>query len=1098
MEALVVGRKYDHIEIEFRSYRNRMIHSMVGSGSAAVGLTLAAWKEDEYRTMNTKNTSPRPMRHLLCISALLACASTYPQTYYVDANVATSGDGSIGAPFKTIADLNNAVGPISSGESVKLARGGEYPGTITVASGSQNVTIEAYGSGANPLILGTEDIAPSAWTHQGGGLWRINVVDANAQYHLYEGGGLNAVRREPARHPNVGYLRNETYTDGGATGTIELSPGTPLGSVDPIGAQLVCRTRNWQYEHVRVTGLNAQGGLEFQPSLGYDIGTDNWGLFLQGTFALIDQVGEWGTEDIPGTSNDHLYYYTGDLNNPPEGVAISRTERGVRIEAGFNNVTVRNVDFMGQYGAGVTFGQGTGLTIEGCTFNDLRRGIDDRSSSGGVGSGHTLMYNSFTNCHDYALLCKADNTTAEHNTFTQIGIQPEALRLAPNYPGNVFGSYGGASFTGHGYTFRYNLIEQVGNAALSLNGQGLVEYNTIRGALQTLNDAGAIQIDYCDGLELRTNIITEVGDNVGSLETTATEYDNYGAIFYGIYFGDHYIVNTRVDGNTVSDATKGIHVDHNLCSENAIVTNNILFNNDVQLSITDLSNYQDTYMVDDEGAPLPVGCIGDGSFGGMGAGANHRATYSDVYERNILYSLRTDQLCLELGQAWASGYAGTKPLVDFGTFDHNYYCNPFSKVTMGDRVSYNVTGVTQYLSAQVIPYTLEGWRSAKNEDHHSSTSPLHLKDYALTAETPTGINHDDDLDGGVANWTCTGCGSGAETTTVVNGTDLALRSTNCTWVERGCDPLQAEPVDGNNSGAYVFRFKMRAEGVDAMRLAPVFESTYRNEVYFGVSPEWRDHELVVNVTDGGNGDNLYTSWQNLQFGLGATTSCVVDVDDVVVRRATVDPDHYANEVAPNHILRYNNPLDQTTNDPQNVAATGGEVTLGPGCWSDVYGTIYSGSVDLDPWESIVLFKLSGAFDHANGYTVSGDEVWSTDKNIRGSLVVPNGASLTIDGATIGFADSRVDNNPTTNVVVQPGGVLRLVNGAVDERTGCGLRWRDVGWCEGAGQRDLGGCRAGGDELGCADRERIRGLAGQQRRPGDIEYEQRSGRPDAAG
>ncbi|MBK8339184.1 MAG: hypothetical protein IPK99_03895 [Flavobacteriales bacterium] len=51
-------------------------------------------------------------------------------------------------------------------------------------------------------------------------------------------------------------------------------------------------------------------------------------------------------------------------------------------------------------------------------------------------------------------------------------------------------------------------------------------------------------------------------------------------------------------------------------------------------------------------------------------------------------------------------------------------------------------------------------------------------------------------------------------------------------------------------------------------------------------------------------------------------------------------------------------------------------------------------------------------------------------NVLGSVVVDAGKTLTVDGATIGFADSRVDNNPTTNVVVQPGGTLRVLNNAL--------------------------------------------------------------------
>ncbi|MBK6628825.1 MAG: right-handed parallel beta-helix repeat-containing protein [Flavobacteriales bacterium] len=1051
MEALVVGRKYDHIEIEFRSYRNRMIHSMVGSGSAAVGLTLAAWKEDEYRTMNTKNTSPRPMRHLLCISALLACASTYPQTYYVDANVATSGDGSIGAPFKTIADLNNAVvnHEIQSNTTVYLRRGGEYPGTITTASSASNVHIgpDPQSSGTDPVLFGSEVVEVGAdvvfddpldpddgdWEDQGGGVWKIVLDPGVIPKYLFNGGSVCTL----ARSPNAGtWMRNQVYHTDAAQTTLYATTAFPNAAA---GSQIVIRESNFRFSVREVVGIVPEA---VNPGWYTAIPTDNtvvdkiqldaplvssqvtyydWGFFLQNKLEWLDQEGEWWFN--PGSGE--LYLKTN--GSAPTDVRASIYLEGIHVQSGASQVVIEDLDLRHYYERGVRVRGGcTGVQLLGCDITDMANGYYD-SSGPGQSYGHTVSGCRFERIFNVGLYSmggygpNSQPTLITGNTFQQIGTIAGL--------GGDFG-YQGSVCAGLGYLAEHNTYETIGYAPVGLFGTGTFRENSLTKGLTVLNDGGGVQIDRCDGVKIQDNIITNMGDPSNLLQGAATNFYAAEPITYGIYFGDHYIVNTTVEGNTVSGCDKGIHVDHSLCSENAVIRNNTLFGNRVQLSITDFSNYRNTDMIDEEYVPLPAECSGNGngtSDQGIG-GVNYRSTYTDIYTDNILYCLGGDQRCLEFGQVYASAFAGTEGLVRFGTFDRNYYFDPFSDVP--------VHIGTFYGKRVTIPQTLPVWRQSTEQDQGSFTSPLHLKDYSATLLNLTDIVSDGDFTGlNVGLWDWPVClpnqpACGSRSIVTMNG-EPALRSVNCRNVEEAC---AYTAFTSNDPEDYLLRFTLRTAGHGTLRGTICYDNTPVTQNYvggrsFGTGPEPRTYEIPIHLEDAPD-DYTYAIFLDEEFESGARTTSDVTVDNVEVYSCTMDPDHYANEIAPNHILRYNNPLEQTMNDPQNVAATGGEVTLGPGCWSDVYGTIYSGTVPLDPWESIVLFKLSGAFDHSNGYTVNGDEVWSTDKNIRGSLVVPNGASLTIDGATIGFADSRVDNNPTTNVVVQPGGVLRLVNGAL--------------------------------------------------------------------
>ncbi|MEZ4760448.1 MAG: hypothetical protein R2810_11775 [Flavobacteriales bacterium] len=61
---------------------------------------------------------------------------------------------------------------------------------------------------------------------------------------------------------------------------------------------------------------------------------------------------------------------------------------------------------------------------------------------------------------------------------------------------------------------------------------------------------------------------------------------------HGIYFGNTTIRNTIVRRNTVKNCvSSGIHVDHTMVASGNQVKDNVLFNNGVQLSISDFSNY---------------------------------------------------------------------------------------------------------------------------------------------------------------------------------------------------------------------------------------------------------------------------------------------------------------------------------------------------------------------------------------------------------------------------------------------------------------------------------------------------------------------------
>ena len=85
-------------------------------------------------------------------------------------------------------------------------------------------------------------------------------------------------------------------------------------------------------------------------------------------------------------------------------------------------------------------------------------------------------------------------------------------------------------------------------------------------------------------------------------------------------------------------------------------------------------------------------------------------------------------------------------------------------------------------------------------------------------------------------------------------------------------------------------------------------------------------------------------------------------------------------------------------------------------------------VKLKPCESFFTYA-NLPLDQNDEYHITAATTWSTEMYVRGKIVVDNGATLTVDGATIHFADGR-QTGVATNISVKRGGTLNVINGAV--------------------------------------------------------------------
>ncbi|MBK8498583.1 MAG: right-handed parallel beta-helix repeat-containing protein [Flavobacteriales bacterium] len=922
-------------------------------------------------------------------------------------------------PWKTIAKLNSVYGNgLPSNTNLHLYRGGRFPGQIDIANSAQNVTIQAYplnGEGARPIVYGSVELA---WQQDGTtDVWYAPIPPGITPKYLF----ANGLLQTPARFPNSGWIRNSNCTSGGGTSTIA---GTPFPGTmsDLLGAELVARTYNWQYQLSTVTGVNTSPATVVCSPQVQSMENKDWGFFFQGAQALMDVAGEWCFVD----AEDRVYYKTGSLT-APTNVRAAWHSYGVNIKGGApitSGILVQEVDFANQVEAGIALrGDGLGshdIEITQCAFHHLKIGIDDKNSIPAPG-GNSIHHNSFADVYDRAILHYADASSITDNSFERIGMVPGLGRSG-------FGGHMGIDVGGDDYEVLRNVFLDIGYAAINAGGTGTIANNYIRHCLAILNDGGGIQFDNSDQLVIRDNVIVDVGDTDVNLVSTAgsnpsgVPYFAYEDISYGIYFGNRSITNATIEGNVVSGCDKGIHVDHTLCSSNEQVLGNTLFNNRVQLSMTDYSNYMNV---------SPTFCGGDGNnlstnqgYGPTGDYPNYRASYNDSYANNIAYCLSGAQFCLEQSHVWPGSLAA---LVNFGSFSGNHYHQPFGPAPFRIGTKYRNANFSnaQFSYALTIPE----WQTQHEPGAQGSSYALQDHSVASVGSTVLSVP---DPGTETTLWECFGIpGSRSD----VGG---AMLSQGSPWLERNCSPPTAV------GGKYRLNFTLSATENTTLYAGFHYRETFGNQggrfIQVGTTPT--AYSLLVDVDDHPGNDYMYFNIEHGRYGATVQTSGSMTIDDLSVQEVTFDPAYDA-QIAANHILRYYANLPGTEADPQNVAATNNGTFIVPegtaanpacGLWSDVYGTLYAPgqAVTLEPWASIVLFQtgtppaeftMDGSNEH---HITSGEEIITDHYNVEGSFIVHDEATLTIDGGTLGFKAST----PTipSNVTVLAGGTLNLRNG----------------------------------------------------------------------
>lgn len=179
-------------------------------------------------------------RSCLAIVLLLMYVPAWGATYYVDA---TSGNDSnpgtaTNNAWKTISRVNTST--FSAGDSILFKRGGTWREQLTVSSsGSAGnpITFGTYGTGADPIITGTNLVKPgTSWADHGANIWKATGITTEPRVVLFNrdvGNKKTAATLISAKdwylESNILYVYSTSDPD-----TAYTNPGIEIGQRDHV------------------------------------------------------------------------------------------------------------------------------------------------------------------------------------------------------------------------------------------------------------------------------------------------------------------------------------------------------------------------------------------------------------------------------------------------------------------------------------------------------------------------------------------------------------------------------------------------------------------------------------------------------------------------------------------------------------------------------------------------------------------------------------------------------------------------------------------------------------------------------------------------
>jgi len=612
------------------------------------------------------NFFPKLFSALICV---LAANVSMARSYYVSSSGNDNNPGTKQSPWKSLEKINSF--RFSAGDSILFNRGDSFYGSLNCQPGNGKIPIvySAYGKGKLPILTGFKTI--NDWIDLDNGIFESRTVVSSLQtLHMVV---INGRRYGMGRYPNSddengGFLTVSSHVANKSLDAKQSIAGNFAGGV------VVIRKKHWVLDRNRIES-NSANSIKYSPLRGsakhYDA-ENGYGFFIQDHPLSLDQFGEWCFRD-----GKLLVYH----ETRPTEVKAATVETIVKAK-GF--VVINQLRLEGA-NENVIEASGQGITISNCEiFFAGKNGI---TISSGLTTGMKIIGNNIqfsNNCAISTYPGEFSRSLIQGNLILHNGL------IAGAGDSGDLGQEAIAVF-GSGNTVENNRIVNSGYTGIrfspskNVGGGNIIRRNYIDSFCLVKDDGAGIYTWHNSpgskalSMQQVTNniILNAIGNNNGTNSTRPEAY--------GIYIDDNASA-IEVTGNTVANTYFGI-LNHN--AHHSKYLNNILYNNHAQA----------VWSRDRE---IPVEGL--------------------QVEGNIFFSKAKQNTA----RFW--DISGSNTISSFGTFNNNYYCNPYEK----EAPSINV--IEPRRGGNNNTFTLDQWRAASQygaKDKNSRSTTTLRKEYLV-------------------------------------------------------------------------------------------------------------------------------------------------------------------------------------------------------------------------------------------------------------------------------------------------------------------------------------------------------------------------------
>jgi parallel beta-helix repeat protein len=466
-------------------------------------------------------------------AGVLASRSQPPSTpsqtaYYVDSvNGSDSNPGTQASPWKTIAKVNATT--LSAGQSVFFLSGDTWREELIVSHGgtaTSPVTLGAYGSGASPIITGS-NLVTAGFTMYSPNVWEKAVT--TQPNIVYFNGNLGTPVASPAKitaqfdwywSSNILYVWSPANTDPGA---YFQSPGIEAGA-----RNRALETNNTSY--ITINGLTFRdGNTPFDTTVAIGFTTVQGIIF---TNCVVERGVATGISTGGNTTSASVTIENSTIRN--------NGGWGIYVDNQFTSAT---------FSGNIIYGNGWRSVIDSQEYDGIEGALGNANIFGNTVYSNSPVCVSAAYCHGIYADAGSANVNIYQNTvygnLTGGGIKTRGS--ATIYQNTLYGNYGeGLQVGGNGST---NIVVQAYDNLV----YGNDTCNCMAGILELESGPGSVN------LTLENNTVYQNG-NTSQQELKIN--DNLAAltILNNIFFA----TPTRRTINIIVAQTGAVNINHNL------------------------------------------------------------------------------------------------------------------------------------------------------------------------------------------------------------------------------------------------------------------------------------------------------------------------------------------------------------------------------------------------------------------------------------------------------------------------------------------------------------------------------------------------------